>query len=89
MGIKKSFVTYGKIILAVDEIVSISIGKTNVTGMEGKIALRTMLKNGTEWATTFDSDEELLKAFGDVQRALEADACGSSMSMEDILSDKD
>lgn len=87
---ERKFLTYGKMILAVDEIVSVSIGKSNIESQNGKMAIRVALKTGTEWSSVFDTDEELLKTFGDIQKALNAVGNYSgNTTMEDILSDDD
>lgn len=87
---ERKFLTYGRMILAVDEIVSISVGKSNVPSHNGRNAINVTLKTGTEWSSCFDSDEELLKTFGDIQKALNAAGNYSGdLTMEDILSDGD
>lgn len=89
MSGQRAFITYSNIIIAVDEIESVSIGKSKVPGMEGKQTIRTILKNGTEWASSYDSDDDLLKTFGDIQKALGARVPDrGDVSMEGILSDQ-
>ena len=83
------FLTYGKLIVNIDEIVSINLGKSPIEPQKEEMAVITKLKDGTIWTTTCNSDDELLKTFGDIQKALGAiGETESDLTMEDILSGK-